>query len=309
MNNNKDDPTAAADVLVKGRDNENGDDANNDDCKNSKCDDKTNSNAEASVSGKKRSIGSLESNNKEDEASVSGKKRSIGSLESNNKEDEDNTKATKEHVLEFKWQIYEENEDDEKKFSMFEDEITDNSLGTSRVVCENEEGENHEYNLTIGLVNGKSEDRRVLAKISVDFWKEGINLMHFNQKSQDLANFCRHLWSASGRNKRLYPDMEIELGESRYSDVEIKELVEEATDEEYADDIIYIHTATLTQGSTKNESLELMNRLFDKVAVFVIAHRTDLKKMGFDSITDENGGIRFSFVGDGWFVIDSLIDR
>lgn len=287
MNNGNAD--TAADVM-KGRGTENSDDASNNNCKNSRSDDKNNGNAEASVSGKKRSRSSLES--------------------SSNKEDEDNAKATKEHVLEFKWETYNEDDDNEgyeddncNNILMFDDEIRGDSLGISRAVCENTEGENHEYSLTICLVDGKSEDRRILAEINVDFWTEGINLMEFNQKSQDLADFCRSLWSASGRNISHYSDMDIELGRSRHSGVEIKELVEEATDKVFSDDIIYIRTAKLTQGSTANESLELLNRLFAKVGVFVIAHRTDLEKLGLHSIVDESS--LFNFIGDGWFAIET----
>merc|ERR1712238_81044 len=99
--------------------------------------------------------------------------------------------------------------------------------------------------------------------------------------------------------------MDIELGRSRHSGVEIKELVEEATDKVFSDDIIYIRTAKLTQGSTANESLELLNRLFAKVNVFVIAHETDLEKLGLHSIVDESS--LFNFIGDGWFAIKEVM--
>ena len=247
--------------------------------------------------------------NENAEAFITGKKRSGSSLESSS-----NTKATKKHLLEFKWEIYRE-DDDYDRFSVFEDEVRDEHdslLSMSRAVIENEEGENHEYNITICLVDGKSDDRRVLAEINVDFWCEGINLMHFNQKSQDLANFCRILWSASGRDIRHYSDMAIEFGDSEYSDVEIKELVEEVTvtATDWNDNIAYIQTATLTQGSTSNESIELLNRLF-AVEVFAIAHRTDLENLGFASIGNDdigstnNSDINFEYasIGDGWFVI------
>lgn len=295
MNNGNDD--AATDVM-KGREEENSEAVNTDDCKNSRIDAKNNGNAEASVPSKKRSRSSLEVSNKEDEG---------------------NAKASKEHVLEFKWSKYNDEDDDDKHFSMFEDEITDSSLGISRVISENEEGENNEYSLIVCLVDGKSEDRRSLAKINVYFWKEGDNLMNFNQLSQDLADFSRSLWSASGRNVRHYSDMDIEMGNSRHSGVEIRKLVKEATDEVwpndivYSDDVMYIQTAALAEGSNANESLELLSRLFTKVGVFAIAHKTDLEKMGFCvredmvGVSDEayQGDMRFDFIegGDGWFVI------
>mmetsp|Transcript_10415 Transcript_10415/g.15909 ORF Transcript_10415/g.15909 Transcript_10415/m.15909 type:complete len:192 (+) Transcript_10415:303-878(+) len=186
---------------------------------------------------------------------------------------------------------------------MFEDEIDDEEgFEKCRAILENEKGpETHEYDLTICLVDGKSKDRRVWAEISVVFWIMGVNLMHFNQHSQDLAVFCRSLWDSSDRNPDHYSPMAIEFGESRYSGVEIRDLVEETTGE-YAKNTLYISKAKLAPGSTSKESLELLSRLVDNIDASVIAYKTDLEKLSIGD-DDDDDDIIFSSIQDGWFVL------
>lgn len=221
-------------------------------------------------------------------------------------------KKKEERLLEFKWSTY-DSDGKETRFSMFEDEVgetTTNCLSDTRAVNENKAGENREYNITICLVdNGKSEHRRVLAEIDVDYWKPSITLMHFNQKSQDLAHFCRSLWSAAPeRNDNDYSDMAIEFGESRYSHLDIITLIEEATEgsryEDWYDHVMYIDKAKLSQGSTEIESRELLDRLFSSFHTSVIAHKSDLEKLGLMQTDDADyeATIGFTSITEEWFV-------
>jgi len=217
-------------------------------------------------------------------------------------------KKKEERLLEFKWSTYSDGE--ETHFSMFEDETVEtstNCLSNTRAVIENEAGENHEYRITICLVdNGKSDHRRVLAEIDVDYWKPSITLMHFNQKSQDLAHFCRSLWSAAPERKdNDYSDMAIEFGESRYSHLDIITLIGEVSGyEDWYDHVMYINSAKLSQGSTEIESRELLDRFFSSFHASVIAHKTDLEKLGLMQTDDADyeATIGFISIGEEWFV-------
>lgn len=97
----------------------------------------------------------------------------------------------------------------EHYYSIFADEIPKRTkkFNKSCVFARGEfgddkEGENHEYRLTMCLVDGKAEDRNVLVEIGVCYWILPINLMHFHILSQDLANLSRKLWVAAGTGTR-----------------------------------------------------------------------------------------------------------
>jgi hypothetical protein len=193
----------------------------------------------------------------------------------------------RDYYLEIKWENYGDDSDGNwvtTKYSMFDDEISDENGGIemSRVfegAEKKDEGENHQLYLTLCLVDGKSEDRKTLVEIEVYYWTLPINLMHFNILSQDLANFCRDLWKAAGRNADDYCDMAIEFGESRFSKVEILELIEEATGI-YKEHVMYIEKTKLMPGATSKDAMTLLELIYEEFPASVICYESDLKSMG-----------------------------
>ena len=187
-----------------------------------------------------------------------------------------------EYFLEVKW--YEYTDDGDITHSIFADEIPKGTkFGNSRPFLEKEQGENHEYSLDFCLVDSKSANRKVLVEIGALYWILPINLMHFHIRSQDLANFCRKLWVAAGKNEDVYDDMSIEFGESKYSKVEIKKLVGMATGIKRKSDILYVESVKMHSGSTVQDSIRLLEMIFKKCssAIF-IAYEIDLQKLGVD---------------------------
>jgi hypothetical protein len=200
---------------------------------------------------------------------------------------EEKTEESRDYYLEIKWENYGEDANGNwvtTKYSMFDDEISeeDGGIEMSRVFVgaeEKEEGENHELCLTLCLVDGKSEDRKTLVEIEVYYWTVPINLMHFNMLSQDLANFCQDLWKAAGRNADEYCGMAIEFGESRFSKVEILELIDEATGI-YNEHVMYIEKSKLMPGATSKDAMTLLELIYEDFPASVICFESDLKSMG-----------------------------
>lgn len=199
---------------------------------------------------------------------------------------EDKTEE-RDYYLEIKWENYGDDANGNwmtTKYSMFDDEISDEDGGIemSRVFVgaeKKEEGEDHELCLTLCLVDGKSEDRKTLVEIEVYYWTVPINLMHFNMLSQDLANFCRDLWKAAGRNADDYCDSAIEFGESRFSKVEILELIDEATGI-YNEHVMYIENSKLMPGATSKDAMTLLELIYEEFPASVISYESDLESMG-----------------------------
>ena len=187
-----------------------------------------------------------------------------------------------EYFLEIKW--YEYTDDGDITHSIFADEIPKGTkFGNSRPFLEKEQGENHEYTLYFCLVDSKSANRKVLVEIGALYWILPINLMHFHIRSQDLANFCRKLWVAAGKNEDVYDDMSIEFGESKYSKVEIKKLVGMATGIKKKSDILYVESVTMHPGSTVQDSIRLLEMIFKTcTSAIFIAYEIDLQKLGVD---------------------------
>ncbi len=204
-----------------------------------------------------------------------------------------------EHYLELKW--YNWNDDEEEEHSIFADTLTDD-ISHSNYVRTSSKGECHERNLTLCLVDSKSEDRNTLISIEAFHWVKPTNLMQFNILSQELANFARVLWEAANRDPNLYNDMAIEFGNSEYSRVEIHKLVEEASNGSVCDreQILYFDTETLDPAATEQDALELLKMIFSTFSkATVIAHETDFKGMGIPmNDLDDVGCIR---VGNKWF--------
>lgn len=207
-------------------------------------------------------------------------------------------KDTQELFLEIKWFRLEwvKNKNDKKleefNFSMFADDIPKSKgFKNSRVFAKkngSEQGENHEYILSFCLVDSKEKDRKTLVEIDTWYWTVPINLMHFNILSQDLANFCRTLWRASGRKMDLYCDMAIEFGESKYSTVTIASLVKKATGMSGLRHVMYFRTAKLDNGATKEHSEILIKMIFETCPAIVISYEEDFSKLGIktDDIED-----------------------
>lgn len=199
-------------------------------------------------------------------------------------------KDTQKFFLEIKWFRLEwikngnDNKLEEFNFSMFADDIPESkSFKSSRVFEKkngSEQGENHEYILTFCLVNSKEKDRKTLVEIDTWYWTVPINLMHFNILSQDLANFCRTLWRASGRKMDLYCDMAIEFGESKYSTVTIASLVKKATGISGLRHVMYFRTAKFDNGATKEHSEKLIKMIFKLCPAIVISYEEDFSKLG-----------------------------
>mmetsp|Transcript_7815 Transcript_7815/g.17640 ORF Transcript_7815/g.17640 Transcript_7815/m.17640 type:complete len:292 (+) Transcript_7815:115-990(+) len=192
---------------------------------------------------------------------------------------------TVDYYLEIKWENYnyDDGQDTVEKYSMFADEIpNEGGFSMSRVfqgTQKSEEGEEHQHGLTFCFVDSKSEDRKVLVEIDTSYWTVPVNLMHFNQASQDLANFCRYLWKAADRDANDYSDMAIEFGSSPYSGVEISTLVEEATgvDREH---VMYISGTKMSAGASSQDSLKLLRMIFTSFPASVISYEVDLKALG-----------------------------
>ncbi|KAL9183276.1 hypothetical protein ACHAXT_005063 [Thalassiosira profunda] len=143
------------------------------------------------------------------------------------------------------------------------------------------EGENHEYSLTICLVDSKADDRKVLVEIGVYYWILPINLMHFHILSQDLANFSRKLWVAAGRNEDVYDDMSIEFGYSKHGKVAVKSLVSKATGIKGKSDVIYVRNVKVHEGSSEHDSRKLLEMVFKLCSsASVIAYKVDLEGLG-----------------------------
>ena len=119
-----------------------------------------------------------------------------------------------------------------------------------------------------------------MVEIGALYWILPINLMHFHIRSQDLANFCRKLWVAAGKNEDVYDDMSIEFGESKYSKVEIKKLVGMATGIKKKSDILYVESVTMHPGSTVQDSIRLLEMIFKTcTSAIFIAYEIDLQKL------------------------------
>jgi len=214
------------------------------------------------------------------------------------------TKKTKlekqEYYLEIRW--YKDYEDLENPtglkefyYSIFADEMPkrtsfSNSHPFTKEYNTDTYRENHEYSLTFCLVDGKDDNRKALVEISVYYWKVAITLMHFHILSQDLANFCRKLWVAAGKNEDVYDDMAIEFGESRYSHVEVKTLISKAVGIKRKSDILYVNKVKLLPGATWKDSVKLIEMIFKTcTSASVIAYESDLKGLGVDGIANTIG--------------------
>lgn len=196
------------------------------------------------------------------------------------------TAKKEEHYLEIKWENYDFDAEPEvtHKYSMFADEIPEGEdFAMSRVFQDDtqksEEGENHEHDFTLCLVDSKSASRKILVAFDVTYWTVPINLMHLNQLSQDLANFCRYLWKASGRDENDYSDMAIEFGNSPYCRVKISTLVEEATGID-RHDVMYISGAKVHEGSSSQDTKKLLRMIYTTFPASAISFEVDLKTMG-----------------------------
>jgi hypothetical protein len=203
------------------------------------------------------------------------------------------TKLEEEYYLEIRW--YKDSEDVENPtgvkeyyYSMFADELPkramfSNSHPFTKEYNNNSYRENFEYSLTFCLVDGKGDNRKTLVEIRVYYWKVAITLMHFHILSQDLANFCRNLWVAAGKNEDVYDEMAIEFGESRYSHVEVKTLISKAVGIKRKSDILYVDKVKLLPGATSKDSVKLIEMIFKTcTSASVIAYESDLKGLGVD---------------------------
>lgn len=199
------------------------------------------------------------------------------------------TKLEEEYYLELRWYKDTENVKNppgakEYYYSMFADEIPkQTSFSNSHPFTNRSYGENFEYSLTFCLVDGKGDNRKTLVEIGVYYWKIAITLMHFHALSQDLANFCRNLWTAAGKDEDVYDDMAIEFGESRYSHVEVKSLIGKAVGIKRKSDILFVESVKLLPGATWKDSIKLIEMIFKTcTSASVIAYECDLKKLGVD---------------------------
>lgn len=196
-----------------------------------------------------------------------------------------------QHFLEIKWYEYDVDNSADINHSIFADEIPKGTkFAESRAFLKKYEGENHEYSLSLCLVDSKSEDRKVLVELDVWYWYLPINLMHFHILSQDLANFCRSLWVAAGKDEDVYDDMSIEFGYSKIGKVEVKKLVGTATGIKRKSDVLYVNDVKMHPGSTVQDSLKLLNMMFKLCkSAIVIAYEVDLSKLGIYSKYDVIG--------------------
>ena len=190
------------------------------------------------------------------------------------------------YYLEVKWYEYDIDNNKDIHHSLFVDDIPKGTkFSNSQAFLKKYEGENHEYHLTFCLVDSKSEHRNTLVEIGSYYWNLPINLMHFHILSQDLANFCRKLWVAAGKNEDVYCDMSIEFGESKYSKVEIKKLIGTATGIKRKSDILYVKDVKLHPNSTVQDAKMLIEMIFKKcTSASFIVYEVDLKKLGINEM-------------------------
>mmetsp|Transcript_3693 Transcript_3693/g.8153 ORF Transcript_3693/g.8153 Transcript_3693/m.8153 type:complete len:354 (+) Transcript_3693:69-1130(+) len=216
--------------------------------------------------------------------SSSGAASSTSSARPAKKAKKEKKAVEEKHSLEIKWYEYDVENDADVNHSMFADDIPKRGkFSDSRAFLQRYEGENHQYGLTMCLVDGKSEHRKVLVEMDVYYWYLPINLMHFHILSQDLANFCRKLWVAAGKNEDVYDDMSIEFGYCKNGKVAVKTLVGKAMGIKRKSDVMYVRDVKMHPGSTVKDSLELIEMIFKKCpSTIVIAYEVDLKKLGVD---------------------------
>lgn len=206
-----------------------------------------------------------------------------------------------EYFLEIKWVIGNDVDGEWKEdtFSMMVNEIPKTGgFAKSRAILKNEEGENHELSMDMCLVDSSSGTS--LAEISVWYWTVPINLMHFNQLSQELADFCRPLWVDAGRRPSAYCDMAIEFGDSVHSGVKISTLVKAAAGIKGKNHVMYMRDVKLSPGASEKDSRKLLDGIFSTCPAIVIAHETDLTNLGLKISDFSTTG--FTTIGKRWYV-------
>lgn len=206
-------------------------------------------------------------------------------------------------MLEIEWTNYGDDHE-ERTYNMFEDEIEDDdrTLENSRVIRENDQGEEGQYILTLKLVDGRFPHRNTLASIVVEYWPRGTNLQTFNEHSQELSDFSYDLWEASGRDMNSYDVMAVEFGTSPYSFIEIPTLVDEATAGTRHEGWCYQAVMYVRRASNENSdaSRELLQTIFNSIAALMVIHKTDLEALGLHSL-DEYNALGFVSFRNGWF--------
>ena len=184
------------------------------------------------------------------------------------------------------------------------EEISVGKLAKSRAIQKNEAGENNEFRLEFVLrdnntnSSSSSSNSTILASLSTYCWVDmaGANLMHFNQLSQDLANFCRPLWVDAGCRERDYSDMAIEFGESQYSRVKVNHLVKRATGIDKTE-IVYIKSV---QDVKEPCHLKTLLKLIVQSlpSALIIAFETDFTDLQDNEFVNDF----FAGIGRRWFV-------
>lgn len=207
--------------------------------------------------------------------------------------------------------------DHEEQYLFVDQLIKDQvSLGASRIVKQCEPSRNwDERYFELKLLDSTTTDNKKedddnenrLASLSFVWWEDSTNanLMNFNQMSGDLADFCRHLWTAAGRPKDQYSDFGIEFGYSPHSTVEVHELISEACKlNGFAPKEITYLDVLHAPGSAKEKAYgkRLMNGLIDLLneKSTLITHISDLIKLNVDD-SPEQYGLR-TVTDDGYYI-------
>ena len=141
-------------------------------------------------------------------------------------------------------------------------------------------------------------DERVLASCKFKWWQNGYNtsLMNFNQLSQDLADLCYDLWTSSGKPQHEYNDCDIEMGDSRHSNVRVNDVIEaiacrqnqsrNESDQLPTTDCFetaYIKSCECNESSANTVLLESLLTLLGPECV-LIGHGSDLEKLEYRTI-------------------------
>lgn len=211
------------------------------------------------------------------------------------------TSSDTDVFLEIRWgKVIDIDTDEFVTHSVFADQVEDefNEFVDKK---EFEQGDEDEYTFDLCLVDSKNEDRKTLVQMTVYYWNGAPNLMQFNCLSSDLADFCRCLWSATGRDEGNYDDMAIELGSSQYSKLEVLEMLGD-------DELCYIrdHGIMYIKSVDKVATAEHSRKLFDllrenNIDINTIAHDSDLRKLGLVGTSDKTE-VGFLEIDGGWYV-------
>lgn len=117
-----------------------------------------------------------------------------------------------------------------------------------------------------------------------------------------MADYCRALWPAAGRESDEYNAMAIEFGDSPHSGVEVNELIADTLDCDYeTPEVAYLDLGRGNRTMTKEPGTLLMTGFLVLIGETsnLVTHRTDLGKL---QMIDDCLSLHLISIQEGWYI-------